>query len=275
MFQHSEKRIQFEQYLPNVIKTAATMEWCSRVRRLFWYVNKFYFRFNSICESSKLVSFLCLSPIAGSSIRDDCLYSTSTQKQSFDSMTLSQCQPTKTPCDMNSLGPLSKQNTNPFFCGLNNTSSGTVHNRTNQEVACSSYEDDDAKFNEFQEIHISINCSNKTKLKNESKLTRFIQAIFRWRLHSRNIGYYSPRANHSNDMINVRLSPVVVVTNDDVVHRNDRLCNHDFSDFMHSPSDQQIDMDSISNSSAKDDNTATIKDELSTYMEELREREFR
>lgn len=37
MLPHSEEKLQFGQYLPSAIKTPATMEYQSRVSRLFWY----------------------------------------------------------------------------------------------------------------------------------------------------------------------------------------------------------------------------------------------
>lgn len=134
------------------------------------------------------------------------------------------------------------------------------------------------KHDKSHEIRISINCANRIKPKSESKLIRFFQNISRWRLQSRNIGYYSPRTNHSIDTINVRLNPVVVVTKNDAHQISERnLVHFDSANNKNLDEDDAVvdDGDSISNSSLKDDNEMAIKDELSTYMEELRLREIR
>lgn len=139
------------------------------------------------------------------------------------------------------------------------------------------YSDDiNVKHDKSHEIRISINCINRIKPKSESKIIRFFRNISHWRLHSRHIGYYSPRTNHSIDMINVRLNPVVVTNNDthQISERNLVHCdntNNNMKKIQHNDNDN----DSISNSSLRDDNELAIKDELSAYMEELRLREIR
>lgn len=248
-------------------------------------------------QFSLIFSFsLCLQ-LLGSSIRDDCLYSTSTQKQSFDSVTVSQCQSTKMTIDYdlnnqygdhNKVVILPKQN-------LLNTGSKMCRYQKQRQMNDPIYgSDGSAKNDKSHEIRISINCANRIKPKSESKLIRFFQNITRWRLHSRHIGYYSPRTNHSIDTINVRLNPVVVVTNNDAHQISERnlvrydngngssSCNnnnnkhfHDNDDGVGSGNGNGNDDDSISNSSLRDDNEMAIKDELSAYMEELRLREIR
>lgn len=152
------------------------------------------------------------------------------------------------------------------------------------------------KNDKSHEIRISINCANRIKPKSESKLIRFFQNISRWRLHSRHIGYYSPRTNHSIDTINVRLNPVVVVTNNDAhqisernfvrydngsscsSNNNNKTLDNDGDGSGGSSSNNggnDNDNDSISNGSLREDNEIAIKDELAAYMEELRLRELR
>lgn len=126
--------------------------------------------------------------------------------------------------------------------------------------------DDTELTDESHEIRISINCANRIKPRSESKLIRFFQNISRFRLHSRHIGYYSPRAAHSIDAINVRQNPVVVVTNNDAHHVVEQ-CADRFAQRNHTV-DSSVN-NSISNSS-KDDNGTAIKDELTAYMEEVR-----
>ncbi|XP_031633326.1 pyrokinin-1 receptor-like [Contarinia nasturtii] len=230
---------------------------------------------------------------SGSSIRDDYLYSTSTQKQSFDSMTVSQCQSTKMSIDydlnnqcagdFNKTIILSKHqprsNSNLGANGVGSRSSGGGGGGNNVcRMIDSTYNDNEmnVKHDKSHEIRISINCVNRIKPKSESKLIRFFHNISRWRLHSRHIGYYSPRTNHSIDMINVRQNPVVVTNNDayQISERNlvrFNNANNNMKKTQHNDNDN----DSISNSSLRDDNELAIKDELSAYMEELRLREIR
>lgn len=108
--------------------------------------------------------------------------------------------------------------------------------------------------------------------KSESKLIRFFQNISHWRLHSPHIGYYSPRMNHSIDTINLRLNPSVVVTNKDAPQIFERNFIH--FDNANNKNHNDYDNDSMSNS-LREDNEMVIKDELATYMEELRLREIR
>lgn len=237
-----------------------------------------------------LINFICFvfSTFAGSSIRDDCLYSTSTQKQSFDSVTVSQCQSTKMSIDYDlssQCGDLSKNVLQkPFYHG---SKVSRMPKRIVEQAEPSS--ENNSKNDKSHEIQISINCTHRTQPKNESKIIRFFQNILRWR-HSRHIGYHSPRTNYSIDTINVRLNPVVVVTNNDTNQTLERNLVHfgnthkvlDGNDDGGIGSggggcddDNNDDDDSISNSSLKDDNETAIKDELAAYMEELRLREIR
>lgn len=204
---------------------------------------------------------------AGSSIRDECLYSTSTQKQSFDSVTVSQCQSTKMSIDYDmssQCGDLSKNVLQkPFY---HSSKVSRMPKRIVEQTEPSS--ENNSKNDKSHEIQISINCTHRIQPKNESKIIRFFQNILRWRLHSRHIG-----THHSIDTINVRLNPVVVVTNNDTNQTLERNLVH-FGN-THKVLDGNDDDDSISNSSLKDDNETAIKDELAAYMEELRLREIR
>lgn len=264
---------------------------------------------NSHSQCKMLMISLCLLTFAlhfrndaGSSVRDDCLYSTSTQKQSFDSMTISQCHTTKMSIDYdlsNQYGDINKITVMPKPKLLRSSSSGgggggkvcrfqkRMFNEDQQQQQQqppqqqqqqpheqhSNHDNSNEKHDKSHEIRISINCTNRMKPKSESKLIRFFQNIVRWRLHSRHIGYYSPRTNHSIDTINVRLNPVVVVTNNDAHQISERNFGH-FDHSQRSAEDDQ-DNDSISNSSLRDDNETAIKDELAAYMDELRLREIR
>lgn len=212
--------------------------------------------------------------IAGSSVRDDCLYSTTTQKQSFDSMTISQCHSTKMSIDYdlnNQYGDVNKITVMPKQKLYSSGSKVCRFQKRMYDDTMPHNDDGNAKHDKSHEIRISINCANRIKPKSDSKLIRFFQNISRWRLNSRHIGYYSPRTNHSIDTINVRLNPVVVVTNNEAHQISDRNSVH----FDNGKRNIEDDNDSISNSSLKDDNELAIKDELTAYMEELRLRELR
>lgn len=79
--------------------------------------------------------------------------------------------------------------------------------------------------------------------------------------------------NNSIDTINLRLNPGVVVTNNDAHQISERNFIH--FDNANNKNHNDYDDDSISNSSLREDNETVIKDELTTYMEELRLREIR
>lgn len=229
----------------------------------------------------------------GSSVRDDCLYSTSTQKQSFDSMTISQCQ-SKVSFDYdmnNQYSDLNKITKLPKPKLLKGGSTKVAYPFPKHAFDETPYNDSDTNLTDKpHEIQISINCANRHKSKKtDSKLMRFFQSISRWRLHSRHLGYYSPRGtHHSIDTINVRLNPAVVaVANNDIHH----ICEPTLTQFEHGNRYRNSDRDdddsgggggdnkdnhsTISNSSPKENNESAIKDELTAYMDELRLRELR
>lgn len=163
-------------------------------------------------------------------------------------------------------------------CSNTNDNNKTCNGSTNQLKECAIFNETNATAdnNKPHEIHITINCTNKINEKKDSMLIRCFQNLFHWRLNSRHIGYYSPRTNHSIDTINVRLNPVVIVTNDNSQEnseQNSMHCKGIADDYM---KDDSGDVDSISNSSLKDKNDGMeMKDELESYMEELRLREIR
>lgn len=135
-----------------------------------------------------------------------------------------------------------------------------------QDYAIHSPVDDETEFDKFNntnnnEIQISINCSKKLQLKNESKFMSFFHNLFKCGHNTRHIGYYSPPLEHPANKINIHLStgnpPVFEEKYDETsLNRNEHG-------------------EDISNSSLKDVNAAAIEDELSSYMEELRLRELR
>lgn len=192
--------------------------------------------------------FISLSArIVGSSVRDESLYSTATQKQSFDSVTLSQCQSIK-------------------FTNHGSVKAGTgacaegLSQRNNLESIASMPEDDDvdAADDINNEIRISISC-NRAPMRAKATWSTFFRDLFNWKREKRNIGYYSPPMEHPIGKISIRLNAGDV--------KGDRRTAN--------ARDADGDGDSISNSSLKDVSTAALKDELSTYMEELRLRELR
>lgn len=241
----------------------------------------------------------------GSSVRDDCLYSTSTQKQSFDSMTISQCQ-SKVSFDYdmnNQYGDLNKITKLPKQKLLRGGSTKAAHHPITRHA----FVDSDINLTDkTYEIQYSINCTDPAKSKkSDSKLMRFIQCISRWRLQSRHLGYYSPRGtNPSIDTINVRLNPAIVaVTNNDIQH----ICESNMTQFGrgnrygdsngndggegdggndddgggggggggYNNNDSNDNHSTISISSVKENSEFAIKDELTAYMDELRLRELR
>lgn len=235
----------------------------------------------------------------GSSVRDDCLYSTSTQKQSFDSMTISQCQSKVSfDYDMNNqysdLNKITKLPKPKLLKGGSTKVAYPFSKRAFDEMA---YNDSDTNLTDkTHEIQIPISCANRHQsTKTDSKLMRFFQSISRWRLHSRHLGYYSPRGtNPSIDTIHVRLNPAVVaVTNNDIHH----ICEPNLTQFEHGSryggnngnsdrddddsgggggdGDNNDNHSTISNDSVKANNDTAIKDELTAYMDELRLRELR
>lgn len=240
--------------------------------------------------------------IAGSSVRDESMYTTITQKQSFDSMTVSQYQPVKL------------SNYNSMKHQSNVTSSGHPMVSRAHAIAVTAGDDnvDDVRINKIapiiecpsnntdayqpefvhdkiNEIRISISRTNKIQMQNPSRLSQMFGGLFGWRQNTRNVGYYSPPMEHPIDKISIRLNTCAIDAND--------TAGHSLTANIHSKSKGHVgfaaksikfgdendngngrdmgDADSISNSSLKDCNNTALEDELSTYMKELRLRELR
>lgn len=227
---------------------------------------------------------------AGSSVRDESMYTTVTQKQSFDSMTVSQYQSVK----------LSNHNAMKFQSNAMNNGHATVSrapiddvrsNKVGPIIKCTSSETDpycSAEFmqDKINEIRISISCTNNIKMQNPSRLSQIFGGFVGYRQNNRNIGYYSPPMEHPIDKISIRLDTCGNDSNDDAGHSlatNDHSGNKRHVEFATKPIERSDadnggdndTADSISNSSLKDCNATALEDELSTYMKELRLRELR
>lgn len=246
----------------------------------------------SLCESFFSLNFLdsnvistSIPKIAGSSIRDESMYTTVTQKQSFDSMTVSQYQPVKL---SNHSNPMKFQS-NVMSSGHPIVSHAHVDEARNNRIGpitnkCSS-NDSNAYRPEFvhdkiNEIRISISCANKMKVQNPSRASQMLGGLFGWRQNTRNIGYYSPPMEHPIDKISIRLNTCAIASNHDAGHSVAATILSQpkgHVEFAATPmrNDSDDDADSISNSSMKDCNATALEDELSTYMKELRLRELR
>lgn len=124
----------------------------------------------------------------------------------------------------------------------------------------------------IKNIQINVNCSNALKPRNKSKLIRYFQNIFRSKLQTRNTGYYSPRNNHSIDVINVNLSSIVQSS---AVAENEENSDEMIDRCIHSNVNANNDVDDAQCNSVSDDDAKMAKDELTAYMEELRLREIR
>lgn len=231
--------------------------------------------------------------IAGSSIRDESMYTTITQKQSIESMTVSQYQSIK----------LSNHNTIKFQSNVISGSGPTAmasrahiaetrsnnNNKIGPIIKCSSSDADtyhpDFIHDKINEIRISISCTNKTKMKNPSRMSQMFHGLFSWRQNIRNVGYYSPPMEHPIDKISIRLDTCGIESNDDAGHSF--VANNNTKSKAHIQSlirpsrngddndGDENDIDSISNSSLKDCNATALEDELTMYMNELKLRELR
>lgn len=234
--------------------------------------------------------------IAGSSIRDESMYTTVTQKQSFDSMTVSQYQPVKL-SNHNSMKSQSNDTSNlPPMASCADGATAAIADddnvaRVNQVVPfvkCTSSDADTYQpefvHDKINEIRISISRTNKTKMRNPSRLSQMFGGLFKCRQSTRNIGYYSPPMEHPIDKISIRLNTCAIDSND-VAGHSVAASHHTKSRghvaFATKPiaySDDETERgesDSISNGSLKDCNATAIEDELSTYMKELKLRELR
>lgn len=222
------------------------------------------------------------------------MYTTVSQKQSFDSMTVSQYHSVKPPGSSHNA---MKLQSNVMYSG-HPTMVSHAHNddaRTNKVVPmikCQSTETDRYHPPEFvhdkiNEIRISISCTNKIKMQNTSRTSQMLGGLFGWRQNTRNIGYYSPPMEHPIDKISIRLDKCATDANDVAGHslatKSDWSKAKGHVAFATEANDNieyngGVDSDgadSISNSSLKDCNAVALEDELSTYMKELRLRESR
>lgn len=154
------------------------------------------------------------------------MYTTVTQKQSFDSMTVSQYQSVKLPAH-NSM----KLNANAMHSGhghlmmphghIDDMANHTVESfakRTATPTVTNDadvYSHTDFMHDKVNEIRISISCGNKIKVEKPSRFTQMFTNVFGWRQSIRNIGYYSPPMEHPIDKISIRLNTRPNDTNDD------------------------------------------------------------
>lgn len=117
------------------------------------------------------------------------------------------------------------------------------------------------KYKRKEEITISIG-PNQNPAENSSRLLRFIRGIFYWRSNRPQPagGYYSSTRNGTDGKNGVRGSNNTGKRCRSPLSRADAISIDD-------------DDGDISNSSLKDVDTDALKDELSSYMEELRNRE--
>lgn len=243
--------------------------------------------------------FFFFTAISGSSIRDESLYTTITQKQSFDSMTLSQYQTVKLPTH-NSV----KFQSNVMNSSHPMVSCTHIDNARNNEfgpiIKCTAHDTDayqpEFVHDKFNEIRISFSCTNKIQMRNPSRLSQMFSGFFGWQQNSRNIGYYSPPMEHPIDKISIRLDTCGIESNNDhagySLAVNPSNSNHNKSknhvEFATNPihisdgnddgfvgGNNDGDAHCISNNSPDDCNATAPDDELSTYMEELRLRELR
>lgn len=218
------------------------------------------------------------------------MYTTVTQKQSFDSMTVSQHQSVKL-SNHNAM----KSHSNAMNNGQPTASRAPIDDARNNKVGPlikrTSTETDPYRSAEFvhdkiNEIRISISCTNKIKMQNPSRFSQIFGGLVGWRQNTRNIGYYSPPMEHPIDKISIRLDTCGNDSNDDAgqsLAANNHNNSKGHVKFATDPiksSDEGTagdndEADSISNSSLKDCNAIALEDELSTYMKELRLRELR
>lgn len=211
-------------------------------------------------------------------MRDESLYSTITQKHSFDSVTL----PRVHSLSINQTaanGQLDSASANKAAHDSINISMTTAC-RNNSHVVNSNYHalrnveaigtNDDlldrpntvdstpeeginVMYNRMGEIaFVSTNVKSKTR----SRLVKFFVNLFNWRQQSRNIGYYSPPLGN----------------NVEECKSGYRVQDYGFDEQLDTTS---MDDGAISNSSLKDVDKFALEDELSAYMKELRMREKR
>lgn len=223
----------------------------------------------------------------GSSVRDESLYSTITQKQSFDSVTLPRVHSlsinqTAANCQLDSA------TVNKSAHESNNISM-TAACRNNSHVvnrAISNLQATDSNYHALRNVEANINGTHddlntmdstpedainvmynrmgeiafvgtNVKSKSRSRFVKFFENLFNWRRQSRNIGYYSPPLGQNVDE-----------------------CKGGYRVEQDYGFDEQLDTTSmddgaISNSSLKDVDKFALEDELSAYMKELRMREKR
>lgn len=223
----------------------------------------------------------------GSSVRDESLYSTITQKQSFDSVTL----PRVHSLSINQTaahGQLDSASHNKaahdsINISMNTTCRNNSHvvnrgaignlqatDKAEEHMYSNGNNDDlldrantmdstpedgiNVMYNRMGEIAF---VSTNVKSKSRSRLVKFFENLFNWRRQSRNIGYYSPPLGQNVDD-----------------------CKGGYRVEQDYGFDEQLDTTSmddgaISNSSLKDVDKFALEDELSAYMKELRMREKR
>ncbi|XP_037028776.1 pyrokinin-1 receptor-like [Bradysia coprophila] len=240
---------------------------------------------------------------SGSSVRDESLYSTVTQKQSFDSVTLPRSQALKIAQLRNmhsnafdSAYKVAADNTDRFMSGYHTSNQfGDTNNqhRTdyvydncpehlvgNSSAQCNQQSNsinainkmdlpsDDERynvvFNKKDDVKISVvRGVAKVKTNDRSRVFGFFKNIFNWNKDSRNVGYYSPPLEHRS----VDAGRKVVSIEKDIVHEVDEKDRH--HDAI------SIDDGNISNCSLKNFDKNAFEDELEIYMAEVRLREKR
>lgn len=227
-------------------------------------------------------------------MRDESLYSTVTQKQSFDSVTL----PRVHSLSINqtaaygqlesasgnkaahesiniSMTTICRNNSHVVNRGVSNlqaTDKAEEHMYSNYqtlrnvEANINGTTDDANTMDSTPEdgINVMYNrmgeiafVSTNVKSKSRSRLVKFFENLFNWRRQTRNIGYYSPPLGHNVDE-----------------SKNGYRVEQDYA-FDEQLDTTSMDDGAISNSSLKDVDKFALEDELSAYMKELRMREKR
>lgn len=224
-------------------------------------------------------------------MRDESMYSTSTQKQSFDSVNYSERMSSlKYPpmAGLNTFDMNSKTSSNSGANGdimlnaININNGQTIVDDHMYSMSRSYFGDTNGRWekspydhlNEDDQLNVTYSNHNGGDIRisvvreesqfngNGSGLSNFFRSLFNWRQPERSYGYYSPPPDHPiNDSkkINFKIDPIIP---------------------KQYPSDQDMDFEMlddgiISNSSMKDLDKAALEDELSAYMAELRMREKR
>lgn len=170
-------------------------------------------------------------------------------------MALSQCQPAKF------------TNHNSMKVSVGQDLNGFVHTQRNQLSSIASVPEDkstDPSKDRIKEFRLSISQKNRYPLQSQSKWSRFLDGLLHWRRDSNHFGYYSPPMERPIDKINIRLT---TSEQNDGRHKTNATPKRSMY--------KEQDDDSISNSSLKDVSADALRDELSSYMEELRLRELR